>query len=873
MTPAQTHYDAAIALHRAGDLEGAERGYRAALAADAAEPRATQMLGVLAFQTGRPTLAVELLRRAAELAPDSAECHGNLGLVLAAAGHAVEAMAAYRRAVSIKPDFAEAHVNLGNGLRQAGDAAAAIEAYRRATAACPDLAAAHHNLGLLLAETGDAVAAVASLRRACALAPDDGVAFLDLGNTLLGTGDLPAAAAAYGRAAALRPGEVEPWNALGTTLTRLGRPAEAVAAFGKGLAVCPGSAEVYFNLAVALRSMGRTADAIGILRRAVAIRPDWPEAWNNLGLCLHVTGRPAEAADALGRAIAVRPGYAEAHCNLGSVWREAGRVGEAIGSYRQAIALRPDYAEAMNNLGSALNQIGEVDEAIATLRRTLAVRPDLSQAHNNLGNALKEAGDLDGALACWSRVAELRPDDAEAHSNHVYTLLYHPDRDAEDHRDAALAWGRRHAGPLTAAAVPHVHVRPADRRLRIGYVAPDFRDHCQSFFTVPLLAHHDRERFEIVCYADVAAPDGVTRQLQGLAEHWRSTAGLTDAALAEQVRADGVDVLVDLTVHMARHRLLAFARRPAPVQVTWLGYPGTTGVAAVDYRLSDPHLDPPTVDRDALYAERTVRLPETFWCYDPLTGGKPPVGGPPAAANGFVTFGCLNTFCKVTDRTLRLWARVLTAVPRSRLLLLAPAGSPRCRVLDVLAEAGVHGDRVAFVARQSRLPYLRTYDRIDVGLDTFPYNGHTTSLDSYWMGVPVVTAVGDAAVGRAGWSQLSNLGLTELAARDDDEFVQIAQSLAEDAGRLQALRAGLRPRLMASPLCDAPRFARNIEAAYERMWEAACTSTPVNETARKQSFRAVANVGRAGSEPAIHEFLLPRTAGDSRGRLAISATV
>ena len=816
--PSATPFDRAIAAHRAGDLTGAEPLYRAALAADGADAGATQMLGVLLFQTGRVDPAIDLLQRAAGLAPASAECQGNLGVVLAAAGRPVEATAAYRRAVALKPDFDEAHLNLGNALRQAGDADGAAESYGRAIAARPDSATAHHNLGLLLADRGDLPGAVAAIGRACGLKPDGGTEHLDLATVLLHAGDLPGATAAYDRAARLLPDSADAWNGLGTALTRLGRADQAVLAFGRALAVNPDVPEAHFNLAVALRAQGRTADAIGAARSAVARRPDWPEAWNNLGVWLHQSGRDAEAADALSRALAARPGYAEAHCNLGSVWRQAGRTAEAIACYRRAVDLRPDYAEALSNLGSVLERAGEVDEAIATLRRAIDLRPDLTEAHNNLGNALKGTGDLDGALACWSTVARLRPADAAAHSNLVYTLLYHPAADPRGHLDAAVAWGRRHADPLTAAAPRQpVHVRPAGRRLRVGYVAPDFRDHCQSFFTMPLLANHDRGHVEVVCYADVATPDHVTRRLRQHADLWRETVGLSDAALADRVRGDDIDVLVDLTVHMANHRLLAFARRPAPVQVTWLGYPGTTGVAAVDYRLSDPHLDPPGADRDALYAERTVRLPDTFWCYDPLTDG-PPVAALPAAANGFVTFGCLNNCCKVTGPTLALWAAVLARVPGSRLLLLAPAGSARRRVVDALGRGGVDAGRVDFVGRQSRAAYLDTYRRIDVGLDTVPYNGHTTSLDSSWMGVPVVTRVGAAAAARAGWSQLSNLGLRQFAALDDDQFVTIAATVAGDLDALARLRASLRQRLLASPLCDGPRFARHVEAAYQRMW-------------------------------------------------------
>jgi predicted O-linked N-acetylglucosamine transferase (SPINDLY family) len=493
-------------------------------------------------------------------------------------------------------------------------------------------------------------------------------------------------------------------------------------------------------------------------------------------------------------------------------------VTDAIAGYRHALTLRPDHVEAMSNLGATLTRAGDLDAAIDVLRRAIDLAPELTEAHNNLGNALKDVGDLDGAIAAWQQALALRPDDAAVHSNLVYTVLYHPDADGDLHRAVAADWAARHANPLTRAVAPHAAARRGDGRIKVGYVAPDFRDHCQSFFTLPLLSNHDRDRFEIVCYADVAVPDAVTHRLQGCVEGWRETAGLSDAELADRIRADGVDVLVDLTVHMAHHRLLTFARRPAPVQVTWLGYPGTTGLEAIDYRLSDPHLDPP--DHDRFYAERTLRLPDTFWCYDPLTDG-PDVNDLPANATGHVTFGCLNNFCKVTDPTLDLWARAMTAVPGSRLLLLAPEGSARRRVTGHLARHGITPDRLDFVGRRSRHAYLQAYQRIDIGLDTFPYNGHTTTLDACWMGVPVVTKVGASAVARAGWSQLSNLNLRHLAAHTDDGFVATAVALAADLPRLSTLRRSLRPRLALSPLCDGPRFARHVESAYTAMVAAA----------------------------------------------------
>jgi predicted O-linked N-acetylglucosamine transferase (SPINDLY family) len=358
-------------------------------------------------------------------------------------------------------------------------------------------------------------------------------------------------------------------------------------------------------------------------------------------------------------------------------------------------------------------------------------------------------------------------------------------------------------------------------------VSPDFRNHAESFFTVPLLSAHNHQDFEIFCYADVACPDGITARFRGCADVWRDIAGLTDEQLAQRVRRDKIDILVDLTMHMARNRLLAFARKPAPVQVCWLAYQGTTGLSAIDYRLTDPHIDPPGLF-DGCCSEEPVRLPDAFWCYDPAAS-EPAASGTavsalPVLEKGHVTFGCLNNFCKVNGPVLSLWAQVLKAVDRSRLVLLAAEGSARRHTLDLLEQEGVPPGRVTFVGRVPRPRYMELYHGIDIGLDTFPYTGQTTSLDAFWLGVPVITLVGQTPAARAGLSLLSNLGLPELVAQAPEQFVIIAAGLANDLPRLKDLRATLRDRLQNSPLMDAPRFAGNVEAAYRNMWQRWCTA-------------------------------------------------
>lgn len=574
--------------------------------------------------------------------------------------------------------------------------------------------------------------------------------------------------------------------------------------------------------AIAQHQAGRLAEAERIYRDVLAQDPDHADALSMLGILEHQRGRDEAAAELLGRAVARMPGNAAFHVNLGEAYRGLGRLEEALASYDQALALQPDFAEVQRVAGDVLLALERLDEAAASFQRVLTLRPEDAEAHHGLGNVLKSQGRPAEAIACYRRALALRPEFAEAHSSLIVTMHYAPEFDGGQILQEARRWNERHGAAGRALRRPHTNERSAGRRLRIGYVSADFCNHVSAQFLVPLLAHHNRSEFAIHCYAEVPREDDFTAQFRTLADGWRSTVGLTDEQVAESVRVDQIDILVDLKLHTRHNRLRVFAHKPAPVQVTWLGYPGTTGLGGMDYRLTDPHLDPPHLeDRDEWYSEQSVRLPETFWCYDPLAAG-PGVGALPAlrgGGRGRVTFGSLNNYCKVQEGVLALWAQVLLAVPDSRLLLRCPPGQTRARTLEVLGRAGVGAERVEWFERASRAAYLAAYQDIDISLDTFPYNGHTTSLDSFWMGVPVITLAGQTAVGRAGLSQAINLGLPELVARTPEEFVQRAVQLAADLPHLAELRRTLRGRMEASPLMNAPRFVGHLEAAYRAMWE------------------------------------------------------
>jgi protein O-GlcNAc transferase len=576
-----------------------------------------------------------------------------------------------------------------------------------------------------------------------------------------------------------------------------------------------------FELAAENHQAGKLRDAEAIYQQILVLQPKHAGAINGLGSIACQTGDFETGVDLIRRAVTLRPDYAAAYINLGNALSALGRWEEAIAAYLRAIDLDPRSARAYGNLGNACKDALQLDEAVASYESAIALEPGFSEAYSNLGNALSDKGQLDEAIAAYRRAIALHPDYVEAHSNLIYTLCYHPAYDANAIADEYRGWDRRHAVPLRKSIEPHRNSRDPNRRLRVGYVGADFREHCQSLFVLPLLSSHDKRQLEVFCYTNSAKVDARTSELRNHAHGWREIFHRSDPEVATIIGQDRIDILVDLTMHMAGNRLLTFARKPAPVQVTWLAYPGSTGLTAIDYRLSDPYLDPPGMD-ESVYSERTFRLPHCFWCFDPLEGREIPVNSLPAVQNGFVTFGCLNNFCKVNDQILALWAAVLRQVKDSRLLLLAAAGSHQKRTLDQFEQHGVERERVEFVLPRPRRQYLQLYHRIDLGLDSYPYNGHTTSLDSFWMGVPVITLVGKTAVSRGGWCQLSNLGLTELAGQTSEQFVHIAVELANDLPRVAQLRSSLRRLLGQSPLMDALGFARNIESAYRQMWRSWC---------------------------------------------------
>jgi protein O-GlcNAc transferase len=582
----------------------------------------------------------------------------------------------------------------------------------------------------------------------------------------------------------------------------------------------PRHADAWHLLGLLAAQAGRRDLAAEYIGQALHYHPDFAEAHYNLGIVYFEQGHPDKAEASYRQALLLKPQYAEAHSNLGNALARQGRRAEAEASYREAIHLKPELAEAHNSLGVILHSQRRMEEALRCYEEALRFRPTYASAHSNVGNTYKDLGQMEEAIAAFRQAVRCQPDFMGGHSNLLYALLFSPHYDSEAVFAEHQRWNRQHAEHLGKNVEPHANDRTPQRRLKVGYVSADFRGHPIGLWMLPLLEAHDHANFEIYCYSSVKGADAITLRCRACADVWREAHPLSDVQLAGLIRQDQIDILVDLTMHMAGHRLLVFARKPAPVQVTYLAYPGTTGLTAVDYRLTDNYFDPPG-QPERYYSEKCWRLPDGVSCYHPVLE-TPPVNALPALEKGFVTFGCLNNFCKVGTPTLEAWSQILKKVPESRMLLCTPFGRCRERLGNYFAERGIVPDRIQFVDYAALADYFWNYHRIDIALDPFPYGGGTTTCDALWMGVPVVTLARPEIVSRAGLSLLSNVQLQELVAHDVDEYVRIASDLAGNVSRLSAYRAGLRERLRASPMMDGPRFAKNMEAAFRAMWRSWC---------------------------------------------------
>jgi predicted O-linked N-acetylglucosamine transferase (SPINDLY family) len=704
----------------------------------------------------------------------------------------------------------------------AGRVRTAEQSYLEILETEPANAQALHFLGVLETQLERYDDAVRHIRMAIDIHGADAAFHCNLGNALKSLGQVDAAVLSFRRAIELNPDLVEAHTNLGNALKDLRKLEEAVASHRRALFLRPDLAEVHNNLGAVLKELGEIDQAIACHQCALRLKPDFAEAHNNLGTAFKERGRLDEALTCYRRALELKPDYPEAYANAGTVLKEQGKLSEAANFYERALHLKPTMAEVFNGLGAVLKEQGKHGAALVCHRRALDLDPTYADAYCNLGSLLWEQGNMEEAAACQRRALELRPQ-PQAHSNLLLTLQYCPGITLADLATAHSKYEQIHAAQLVAVGHPHTNDRDSERRLRLGFVSPDFGQHPVGYFVMRPLEKLDRGACETFCYSDRITKDEITARLQVAAGNWRDINGVSDQALAQTVRDDRIDILFDLAGHTGKNRLLVFARKPAPIQVTWLGYAGTTGLTAIDYLLADECEVPRGAENH--YVEKILRMPDGYICYDPPPYA-PPVASLPAATNGYVTFGSFNNPAKITPRVLEVWAAVLRRVPYSRLVLKYRGigdDSVASRIKDGLSTHGIDPSQIDCFGWSPHPLLLEEYNRVDLALDSFPYNGGLTTCEALWMGVPVVTCPGETFVSRHSLSHLTTVGLTQTIARDLDEYIELAVSLAADLPALANLRATLRQQMSASPLCNGQRFADNLLRLLRDAWRQWCS--------------------------------------------------
>ncbi len=606
------------------------------------------------------------------------------------------------------------------------------------------------------------------------------------------------------------------WKILGTALGIQGK--SAVPALQKAAQFLPNDAETHYNLGLALQTLGQFDAAIASYRRALVLRPNDADAHSDLGNALQELGRHEAAVASYRRALALNPRDVEAYNNLGFALQEVGQLEDALTHYRQALALDPVYAVAHNNLGNVLQELGQLNSAVASFQRALELKPEYVVAHYNLGNALQELGQIDAALTSYQRALVLDPDFSEAHGHLLFTLNFNA-RDATDScLEEARTYGRMVAKQVTARFTQWPCTAKPER-LRVGLVSGDLCIHPVGHAIESLLEQIDPAQLELIAYPTSRKVDALTTRIRPYFSYWKPIYGENDADAARLIHSDGVHILLDLSGHTAHNRLPLFAWKPAPLQASWLGYFATTGVAEISYLLTSEVAVPQAQRAD--FTENVWYLPDIWLCFTPPKL-ELPVTTLPALQNGFLTLGCFQRMDKISDAVLSAWGRILTRLPKSRLRLACKQlgdVAVASRLMQRLQLNGINPAQVELQgAAGTREEYLARYAEVDIMLDTFPYPGVTTTCEALWMGVPTLTLAGNTLLSRQGAGILIPAGLRDWVATNEIEYVEKALQLTSNFTKLAELRAGLRAQVLASPVFDAPRFARNFEAALWAMW-------------------------------------------------------
>lgn len=780
--------------------------------------------GMLHEQNKQPNLAIKCYDAAILMKRDLGRAHFNRGNIFLELDHPLEALSSFEEALKCKPDSAATHYNLGHAYLRTDQLDAAIQAYQRALTLKPDFADAEVSLGIAFSAIGQPENAMACFDRALGIRPDNLEALFHRANILVELGKTEEASACFCQLLDVEPNNLEARCNLVTTLFAQEKLKEAAENCQFILKIQPDHVEALNNLGAALNKLGEYEAAIASYRRAIQADPARAELHNNLGVAQKNVGDLDGAWATYRRALSLKPEFFEAHCNLAIVQQRLGRISDALSSYKKSLELNANCIDACNNLGILYQQMGQLELANATFIRALKIAPDDPELHTNQGSVLAELGQLQEAANCYRRALEIKPNFANARSNLLFIHNYLADQSNDKLLKEARQFGDLVTQQATASS-SFKNIPEIERCLRVGFLSADFRQHPVAYFIESILGSLSSltlGKLELVGYSNHWESDDFTSRIKGYCREWRTVYSLTDARLAQTIRDDKIDILIDLSGHTGLNRLPVFAWKPAPVQVSWLGYFGTTGVAEIDYLIADPWTLPTTEEIN--FTETIWRLAETRLCFTPPNLSID-VGPLAALCNGYITFGCFNNLTKANDIVLDIWARILDSVPNSRLFLKTRQlgmNSVTQRVIKCFSDRGIDSRRLILENYVPRADYLSAYNQVDIALDPFPYPGGTTTVEALWMGVPVLTLAGERFLARQGVGLMMNAGLKDWVATDLEDYVKRAIAHASNLQELASLRARLRDQVLSSPIFDSSRFALNFEAALRGMWGKWC---------------------------------------------------
>ena len=869
-------------LHRQGKLGEAEPFYAEVLQHHPTHFYALHFLGLIALQTGRTQYGVDLITKAIGLNSTVGAAYNHLGAGLMDLKRPEEALARFDKAIALEPDFVEAYYNRGIALLELRSPEAALASFDKAIALKPDYAEAYNNRGIAFLELRSPGAALASHDRAIALKPDHAEAYNNRGNALLELRSPEAALASYDKAIVLKPDYAEAYNNRGNALLELRSPEAALASYEKAIALKRDYAEAYYNRGTSLLGLRSLEAALASYDKAIALKPDYAEAYNNRGNALLERRSLEAALASYDKAIALKPDYAEAYYNRGNVLRELGSPKAALASYDKAIALKPDYAEAYDNRGIALHELRSPGVALASYDKAIALKPDYVEAYNNRGNAHFELRSLEAALASYDKAIALRPDCAEAYygrgnalrelrspkaavASYEKAIGFKPDYDflfgvllltkmqscdfnnieiyfariseqiirgekvsepfpilaisssLEVQRKAAEIWiGKVH--PI-GAALPILTKRARHKKIRLGYFSADFRNHAVAHLIVDLIEKHDRSNFEVTAFSfGPDQRDEMRTRLEAAFDQFIDVRNQSDEDTALLCRNMEIDIAVDLLGFTTYNRTGIFALRAAPIQVNYLGYPGTMGAEYIDYIIADQNAIPE--DDKHHFCEKIAYLPNSYQVNDTKRSvsdkafTRAELGLPPT---GFV-FCCFNANYKFSPRVFDCWMRILKKIEGSVLWLLEDNETASSNLRKEALARGVNPERLLFAKRLPLDEHLARHRSADLFLDTLPYNAHTTASDALWAGLPVLTCIGETFAGRVAASLLNAIHLPELITTAPEAYEALAIELATNANRLAEIKQKLAKNRLTAPLFDTKLFAKHIEIAYAAMY-------------------------------------------------------